>query len=402
MNWQLTRNLILAILLTASARAQAQENFSKNVIVGDAQKLDGEKPLPPGTKWESSDPRVVEVFQNGYVAGLKAGQAQIIARGPDGKVLDKGAVEARDPSRNPVDASTLLQYPDNRRFVSSEGRVCFGSQLNGQRAVSKEEKRFTRSNRVINPTPLRAEKPLYWEVKAGTEVYDGAGVLLGTVGSALDVGGRRVTVSMFNFGASKILHGRICIYAFSVQIKPSSGLAAALEPGEEKEGRVGTSAWLALDDVVDKEKLLERIGLGNERLQALALEPNGIPITGGNPKQYLTPYGELRIIRSTNVAAVPSHYLRRPSGTINLVYSVPGFGLGGEGGDSYLISDGLKFYPAVGAKVFIRPTFFPPKSPQAGKVSSQTMTFLYGAIKTEGSAPAYGWVAREALATGAN
>jgi hypothetical protein len=95
---------------------------------------------------------------------------------------------------------------------------------------------------------------------------------------------------------------------------------------------------------------------------------------------------------------VPSHYLRRPSGTVNLVYSVPGFGLGGEGDDSFLISDGLKFYPARGAKVFIQPTYFPAKDPQAGKVAPPTMTFVYGAIKTSGSAPAYGWVAKEALA----
>jgi hypothetical protein len=95
---------------------------------------------------------------------------------------------------------------------------------------------------------------------------------------------------------------------------------------------------------------------------------------------------------------VPSHYLRRPSGTINLVYSVPGFGLGGQGLDSFLISDALEFYPVKGAKVFKQPTYFPSKHPQAGKVSPQTMTFLYGAIKSNGSEPVYGWIAKEALA----
>jgi hypothetical protein len=401
-SWQIIRNLLLAMALAASMRAGAQQKVFKNVIVGDAERLEPEKPIPPGAQWESSAPQIIEIFQNGYVIGLKPGQARITARSPDGKLVAEGVVDARAQSHSLVDAATLIQYPDDRKFVLNGDRLCYGSQLNGQRAVTKEEKKFTRSNRVINPNPLRADKPLYWEVKPGTEVFDGAGALLGTVSSALQAGDRRVLVSMFNFGASKILHGRICIYAFSVQIKPSPRLAAALDPGEEKEGRVGTSAWLPLDDVVEKEKLLERIGLGRERPLDLRLDPVGMPITGGNPKQYLTQYGELRIIRGTNVAAVPSHYLRRPSGTINLVYSVPGFGLGGEGGDSFLISDGLKFYPAPGAKVFTRPTYFPPKHPQAGKVAPQTMTFVYGAIKAADSEPAYGWVAREALASGGN
>ena len=78
---------------------------------------------------------------------------------------------------------------------------------------------------------------------------------------------------------------------------------------------------------------------------------------------------------------------------------MPGFGLGGQGLDSFLISDALKFYPARGAKIFRQPTYFPSKHPQAGKASPQTMTFLYGAIKSNGSEPVYGWIAKEALAS---
>jgi len=196
-----------------------------------------------------------------------------------------------------------------------------------------------------------------------------------------------VPVSMFNFGASKVLNGRICLYAFSVAVQP---------PGQTS-GKVSTSAWLPLDQVIDKETLLGRIGLGKSLLPALPLEAVGYHVTGGDPAKYLTPSGELSIVRQVSMGALPSHYLRRPSGTINLIYSVPGFGLGGEGTDSYLINGSLKFYPAEGAKVFVQPTYYPVHHPQAGKLAPATMTFLYGAIRCGDSEPVYGWIAKEAL-----
>ena len=82
---------------------------------------------------------------------------------------------------------------------------------------------------------------------------------------------------------------------------------------------------------------------------------------------------------------------------MNILYSVPGFGLGGQGLDSFLITDGIVFHPAKGAKVFTQPTYFPGKHPQKGKKSNKTMTFVYGAAEVKGVEPVYGWVAKEAL-----
>ena len=74
-------------------------------------------------------------------------------------------------------------------------------------------------------------------------------------------------------------------------------------------------------------------------------------ITGGDPKQYVGEFGEMAIVKTVKENnAVPSHYLRRPSGTVNILYSVPGFGLGGQGLDSFLVSDSAIFRPAKGAK----------------------------------------------------
>jgi hypothetical protein len=390
--------LMFALALPGETRGQLVLNrASLELQAGAAAQLSLKSGAGGGVLWKSSAPQIAQVFQNGFVVGLKPGQARVQAQEAGANQAADCLVTVEDARQSLVDPATLKQYPDNREFTVGS-RKCYGSELNGQRASDPDERRFTRANRVINPKPPRADKPLDWELQPGTEVYDGAGVLLGTVPATLKIDERRVPVSMFNFGASKVLAGRICVYAFSVSIKPSPALAKLVEPSESGGGDVGTSAWLPLDRVVNKEALLERIGLGKARPLALPLEATGCRVTGGNPKMYSTEFGELSIVRQVGSGPVPSHYLRRPSGTVNLIYSVPGFGLGGQGVDSFLVSDGLEFYPARGAKVFKQPTYYPPKHPQAGKVSPQTMTFLYGAIKSNGSEPTYGWMAREALA----
>jgi hypothetical protein len=386
------------ILLLAAWPATARlalDRTSLTLEAGDAARLHATG--AGALHWESSAPNLVEVFQNGFVIGLAPGRARIMVRasGADDTAECLVTVQSVQPPAL-VQPETLQQYPDSRKFVL-RGRKCFGSELNGQRAFSPEERRLIRSNRVINPKPLRPDKPLEWEVEAGTPIYDGAGVLMGTVAPRLLVRERRVTSSMFNFGMSKLLHGRLCLYAFSVSLTPSAAVQKLLDPGQSTQRTVLTSAWLPLDYVLEKEALLERIGLGKPPLPALPLQERGCRITGGNPQRYRTPYGELRIVPNVASPAVPSHYLRRPSGTVNLVYSVPGFGLGGQGLDSFLISDHLEFFPAPGAKVFVQPTYYPAGHPLAGKVSPLTETFIYGAVKLPGAQPVYGWMAKEAM-----
>ena len=394
--------LLIALAFARETNAEmALNKASLELSVGAAAHLSLTTGNGGDVRWESSAPQIAQVFQNGFVVGLTPGQARARARKAGSNEAVECLVTVKAAQQPLVDPSTLKQYADNHAFTIG-GRKCYGSELNGQRASDPDERRFTRSNRVINPKPLSAAKPLDWELLPGTEVYDGAGVLMGTVPPTLKVGDQREPVSMFNFGASKVLGGRICIYAFSVSIKPSPALAKWVDAGELKQGKVSTSAWLPLDGVANKEALLERIGLGKAELPALPLEAAGYRVTGGDPELYFTSFGELSIVRKVSSGPVPSHYLRRPSGTINLVYSVPGFGLGGEGMDSFLVSDALEFHPAKGAKVFKQPTYYPSKHPQAGKVSPQTMTFLYGAITSSDSAPVYGWIAKEALAPAPN
>ena len=77
---------------------------------------------------------------------------------------------------------------------------------------------------------------------------------------------------------------------------------------------------------------------------------------------------------------------------------MPGFGLGGQGLDSFLISDVLIFRPAAGVREFVQPTYYPLHHPQAKQVAPKTMTFIYGAVEGPNSEPVFGWVAKEALA----
>src|SRR5262249_6530578 len=143
---------------------------------------------PDEQTWISSDSTVAQVYPNGFVLGLKQGSAKIAVTRP-GEPPAECQVTVT-PSRQPlIDPTTLKQYPDERKFTV-DGRKCYGSELNGQRNDDPAERKFTRANRVINPQPLNPKDDLEWEVESGAEIYDGAGVLMGTVAPTTEVAGR--------------------------------------------------------------------------------------------------------------------------------------------------------------------------------------------------------------------
>jgi hypothetical protein len=379
------------LLLASSALAQGQSPLSKSTLqleAGDVEQLQIKQGDAVNVRWISADPLIAAVYGNGYVCGIHPGATNISA---GGAVCAVTVIEPREPI---VTAASFKQYADNRRFTV-KGRKCYGSELNGQRASSPKEKADTEGNRVINPHPVSG-KNLEWELQTGAEAYDGAGVLMGAIVLKRTTNGKKAPLSMFNFGMSKVLHDKICIYAFSVTIEPSPEVQKVADAPTRKSGNMGTSAWIPLERVVDQNELLDRIGLGKVQLPRMPLDPVGYTITGGDPQSYMTESGELAIVKQLD-GPVPSHYLRRPTGTVNVIYSVPGFGLGGQSLDSFLVSDGAVFHQAKGAKVFVQPTYYPKGHPNAGKVAPKKMTFLYGAVDVKGSAPVFGWIAKEAL-----
>jgi hypothetical protein len=382
---------ICILVLVCAAAARGQNTLSKSTLkleAGDVEQLSLKQGDASGVRWSSADPLIAAVYGKGYVCGIHPGTTTISA---GGAVCAVTVVEPREPI---VTSASFKQYADNRKFTV-KGRKCYGSELNGQRASGPKEKADTEGNRVINPHPV-SDKNLEWELHDGAEAYDGAGVLMGTVVPKRTAGGKKAPLSMFNFGMSKVLHDRICVYAFAVTIEPSPDVQKVADAPTRKSGNMSTSAWIPLERLVANDELLDRIGLGKVKLPRMPLNPTGYTITGGDPESYMTESGELAIVKELD-GPVPSHYLRRPTGTVNLIYSVPGFGLGGQSLDSFLVSDGAVFHQAKGAKVFVQPTYFPKQHPNAGKVSPKKMTFLYGAVDVEGGGTVYGWIAKEAL-----
>lgn len=389
---------LLSGMICSAALAQVSlKDQTATATVGGVRRLEASGATPEKLHWQTSDPTIAAVYGNGFVVGLREGSVTVRVS-VDNASPASCTMEVVEDQPVVADPAGLKQFDDNRTF-RIDGRRCFGSELNGQRAVGDAERQYTDSNRVINPEPLVANRPLEWEVESGAEIYGGAGTLMGTVAPRLKLdNGKRVPAAKFNFGMSKVLHGKLCVYAFATPIIPDKTIAALVDPNEIEDGAVGTSAWLPLDRVIHKDELVPRIGLGSIKLPALPLKEQTYKITGGDPKMYFTDAGECAIVKTVRENnAVPSHYLKRPSGTVNVLYSVPGFGLGGQGLDSFLVTGHITFRPAVGAREFVQPTYFPLRHPKKGEVSPMTMTFVYGAVEGHGMTPVYGWIAKEAL-----
>ena len=392
---------VLALVVARPAAAQdADTRAELSLAIGSAERLPSAQDEP--ARWESSDAKVAAAYGNGTVVGLSPGVTTVraVPAGAGGPAREF-AVTVTAPGDDVRDVASIRQFPDDRSFTTEGGRRCVGTELNGQLVGNVQEPRIDR-NRVRNPNPLRDDEPMHWAVRESATLYDGAGTPLGTIAPSLAIDGRRVPATKINYGMTKVIGGRLHVYAFATRLRPADPIRPLLDEADVKDGAVGTSAWLPLDDVTDKDALIERVGVGRGKLPRLPLEDERLTVTGGDPKQYLTDAGrgaELQInYYAKGVGAVPSHYLRRPSGTVNITYNVPGFKLGGQSLDSLLVTSGATFRPAAGVRPITRPLYYPPGHPSAGAIAEgRTITFVYGAVEAPRTETIFGWVAREAL-----
>ena len=400
--------LSLNSITTAARAAITLDKTQLNLATGDFHKLTI-TPAPAGAgagagaTFTSSNPKIALAYPNGYIIALAPGNATITVRAGAGAGSGAGAgaggsatctVHVTTDDEDLIDPSTLQQYPDNRVFTVGE-RKCVGTILNGHMVGNEQKPRIDR-NRVLNPTPFDKDNPLQWELKPAAPVYDGAGTLMGTTAPTIKVGDKKFTCTKVNYGFSKVINGQFCVYGFTIDISPSAAVRPLLPPEEQKKSVLATSAWVPLDAFVDKLTLLDTVGLGKGKLPRLPLLATRYKITGGNPHFYDTPSGELAIVDKLD-GPVPSDYLRRTTGTVNILYTVPGFYIGGHSLDSLLITSSATFRPARGVRQFPMPTYFPKGHPQQGKKSPKTMTFIYGAVEAKGTETIYGWIAKEAL-----
>lgn len=327
---------------------------------------------------------------------------------------------AEETKQGSVDANKITSHDTFFEYKNTKGQRCVGCDLNCKIEGNIQNPQID-LNRVVNPNPpigLNGKSmPLAWDVEEGTPVLDGCGVLMGKVHGTygyLSAGDFRKNAVMFNFGMTKKINNKLHGYAFAVWCEPidknfkkvndEAIKLRKLDAKESKQQQLGklgyihTSAWVPLDNVKDREILLEKIGLGKGKKPVLPLAEKAYIITGGNPEEFMTEDGhELRIVDNLKIPATATHYLTRPSGTINIIYCVPGFGLGGQAVDSVLVANQPKFRSVLGVKQFVMPTYFPPKHPQSGEITGKYMTFVYGAVDAENTESVYGWVAAEAL-----
>jgi hypothetical protein len=383
---------IFSFVVLVGLQAMADDPAPISMQVGAAIHLgDGSK-----TTWASSDEKIVKVYANGMAVALTPGQAVVRSARP---AKDYPITVAPQGSQL-VDPATLEQHADNKVFYTPDGRKCVGTVLNGFMLGNDDQKGIEGKkdhNRVLDTNPISPANPYLWEVQPHTPVVDGAGTVMGEISAHVGTDKGPVTATKINYGMTKVIKGKFFVYAFSTRINASQTLKELTNAPDLS--ATGTSGWIPLDWVVKKEELLEKVGVGKGKLLALPLEKDKYRITGGDPKEYYLPDGkEVSIIPNVKAGAYPSHYLRRPSGVVNIVFSVPGFSLGGQGLDSLLVSSGASFRRAVGVREFVMPTFYPKDDPREGKIADKTETFWYGAVEVRDSETIYGWVAKEALA----
>jgi len=341
-------------------------------------------PVEAGAVCVSRDAKVAQAFNNGWCFGIVLGTTEVeVRRAAGGETVGVFRVRVVEEKPRVLTAGDIQQHPDNRRFRTVDGRQCYGSELNARQAESKG----TKSNRVVNPK--RPGGDVLWPVEKGARIVDGAGTLIGTV-APQTAGGERLSLSKFNHGMTKVLNGEVHVYSFATPVR--------LATPRDGRSEVGVSAWMPLREVIDKETLLDLLHPGTGKVPAVELSGETFRITGGNPKEFATEDGTpLKIVKNVNTPPKAIDYLVRDAGTINVLYCVPGFALGGHGLDSFLVSSGAQFRPGKDIRKITVPTYFPPGHAKAGEVTPKPMTFVYGAVEVKGAPPVFGWVAEAAL-----
>ena len=237
---------ILLMLCCAWAPAKlALDPATLTLPVGGAMQLKVNRDNARELKWTSENVKAAGVYVNGFVVGLTPGEAIVHVSAPDGEEA-ACRVKVTSGESELVNPATLQQYSDNRVFYVGKSK-CVGSVLNGHMVGNDAQK--SDRNRVLNPKPLRKDQPLEWELVEGTPIYDGTGAVMGTAAPDLDIGGRKVANTRFNYGFSKVVKGRFCVYGFVVSMKPDASMVPLLDAESRKQSIVNTSAWVPLDAV---------------------------------------------------------------------------------------------------------------------------------------------------------
>ncbi len=195
-----------------------------------------------------------------------------------------------------------------------------------------------------------------WTVEPGTVAVDGRGAVVGTVTSQIEI----------NYGQRKVIGGKKHVFGFRMQVNGTTP-ASAFVP--EAAVRGDTSK---MPTVVHGNP-----GRGDARRYR---------IDGGNPNKFRDAQGrDFKISDSGTGNLEANDYLVRPSGTVHLLYSVPGFQIGGLATDTIRVDQNTEFVRTKGVASISVPT-------RLGNKSGPDMKFIYGRVGNR-----WGWIAYDAL-----
>src|ERR1051326_3794920 len=117
--------VVLLILPSVLAADKADAKETLRLSPGEAQLLSA-----PGNRsgWSCSDEKIVQVFPNGLVVGLRSGIANVWTTGADTRRQWQVSVHPEQPVFR--DPATIQQYEDQRVF-----------RVNGRKGVGRSEER---------------------------------------------------------------------------------------------------------------------------------------------------------------------------------------------------------------------------------------------------------------------
>lgn len=200
-----------------------------------------------------------------------------------------------------------------------------------------------------------------WPIDPGTPLVDGLG---GSMGTVVDP-----TVRI-NYGVRKELDGETLVYTWAVRVA-EGGLR---------------SGWIPESSVVHVGQLRAAMGSSRHRDPGQGDYETVRTVTGGDTARHASLKIQPNESRGGRNA---TDYLMRPGGVVNLLYSVPGRGLGGHSIDTF--PTGVQFHRAQGVRQVVVPLY-----PAGSARAADALHFIYGWIH-DGRQRRYGWMAEEAM-----
>jgi hypothetical protein len=196
-----------------------------------------------------------------------------------------------------------------------------------------------------------------WTVEPGTVAVDGRGEALGTVISQVSI----------NYGQRKVIGGKKHVFGFSFTL--AGGNAA--------------SAWIEESRVRGDTSRMPTILHGNPGRG----DGKTYVIDGGNPAKFIDAQGRDLKISEGGVGNLEANdYLVRGVGNVHLLYSVPGFKIGGLATDTFRADRGTLFVRTANVGSITVPT----RSVSGAR--GPDMRFVYGRVGSH-----RGWIAYDAL-----